>query len=245
MKRVLSGLILALLAGSAYADPYVVVRDHTVPSRSITVNSDGSISTNLKQVGGSAVGAANPLYTTLPNAGSPTYVYTASGYVAYATPTDMVGICGSATKTIRVVNIWLAMQSTAAALQTIHFVKRSTADTGGTDGAPTAIAIDSANAAPTATLHSYTAAPTPGASVGDVRLQAASSANLTAAPGSVGFFTPINVENVNPSTTNLDQTGVTLRGTAECLYLNYAGAALTSGFTSTWGVLFTELPNTF
>lgn len=204
----------------------------------------GTQDTNIKQVGGATAGSSNPLYTSTPNAGSPTYVYTTSGYAAYATPTDMVGICGSATKTVKIVNAWMAIGTTSAALQTIHFVKRSTADTGGTDGAPTGIPVDSANAAPSATLHSYTVAPTPGASVGDVRLQAIASAVLTAAPGTTSLSAPINVEQVGPNSTNFDQL-ITLRGTAECLYLNYAGAALTGGFTATWGVQWTELPNTF
>lgn len=195
--------------------------------------------------GGTAVSASNPLITSPPNAGSPTYIYTVSGYTAYATPTDMVGITGSASKTIRVHNMWMAINSTAAALQVIHFVKRSTANTGGTDGAPTGIALDSANAAPTATLHSYTGAPTPGTSVGDVRLQSIASTVVTTNGGAVSFFAPVNIEQVNPSAVALDQTGVVLRGVAESLFLNYAGAALTTGFTATWGVLWSELPNTF
>jgi hypothetical protein len=196
------------------------------------------------QVGGVSSSASNPLYTLGPNAGAPTYVYTVSGYTAYATPTDMVGISGSATKTIKIINFWIGMQSTAAALQTIHFVKRSTANTGGTDGAPTPITLDSSNGAATATLHSYTAAPTIGTSVGDVRLQLAASSVLTATPITASLLAPIAVENSVPTPNSLDQY-VTLRGTAEGLFINYAGAALTSGFVAVWGVQWVELPNTF
>jgi hypothetical protein len=203
---------------------------------SVTETHAAAGSNASKAEGVQGLDGGKPVLTRTSSTGNPnpTYVYTTNGYAAYATPTDMVGICGSASKTVIILNLWMGINSSSAALQTIHFVKRSTADTGGTDGAPAALQNDSADAAPTATLHSYTvSAPTLGTTVGDMRLQSVASTVVTSAPGTVSVLAPINV---NGNTNN-----IVLRGTGECLYLNYAGAALTSGFTAVWGAQWSEV----
>ena len=99
-----------------------------------------------------------------------TYSAAALGIVPGTTPTDVFTITGSATKTIRVLEIGVSATSTVAAIINCQLIKRSTANTGGTFAAVTAVPHDSNNAAATATVLSYTANPTAlGTTVGPVR----------------------------------------------------------------------------
>lgn len=172
-------------------------------------------------------------------AGSATYCASASGYAAYATPTDIVCITGSASKIVIVTGLKLLMQSTAAALQTISVIKRSVANTGGTPTALTAIPYDSANAAATAVVNTYASAPSLGAAVGTIRVAQLLSGTLTAAPGA--FATDASSGGPLFALSTGDYKGpIILRGAAESLCLNYGGAALTAGFTSIVGVEWVE-----
>lgn len=168
-----------------------------------------------------------------------TYMAVASGYAAYATPTDLFSIFGSGTKTIQIVAVGIAIQSTAAALQTIDFIKRSAANSGGTPTALTAIPLDSADAAAAAALNTYASAPSTGSSVGTLDEVMLSSATLTTAPSFIsfgGFFgggiSPVNVASL--------QKPITLRGTGEGLCINYKGAALTAGFLAQVKIVWVE-----
>ncbi len=106
--------------------------------------------------------------TTVDGAKS-TYSAAKVGLVPGSSATDFFTLTGSATKTIRVTRITITATTTSAtpvALD-ILLLKRSTANTGGTStGSPTAVPHDSANAAATATVLSYTAPPTTGTLVG-------------------------------------------------------------------------------
>src|SRR5689334_4986236 len=86
-----------------------------------------------------------------------------------ASATDIFTITGSASKTIRVVEIALIGTQTTAGVVGIQLVKRSTANSAGTSSAPTVVPHDSASAAGTATVLAYTANPTTGNLVGVVR----------------------------------------------------------------------------
>lgn len=166
----------------------------------------------------------------------PSYIVTAAGYTAYATPTDLICISGSATKTVAVTQLYLGIQSTSAAMQSIYFVKRSTANSGGTSTTPTPITYDSSRSAATAVVTVYTAAPTTGNAVGNVRVMLSLSTVLTAAPN---VFS-LSAQGIPTATRSTPQTPIILRGTAESLCANYNGAALTSGFTATYGVEWVE-----
>lgn len=160
-------------------------------------------------------------------AGNATYRASGVGYAAYATPTDMIALTGSATKTVAIVNFGLQIQSTAAALQTLYFIKRSAANTGGTASNPTAFALDSTNAAATAVVNLYSAAPAGlGAAVGTVLPLQFSSSTLTTAGAQTSLGTATSLIDLRQA--------VILRGVAESLVLNYNGAALTAGFAATW-----------
>lgn len=171
-------------------------------------------------------------------AGMVSFNANATAYAAYATPTDMVGICGSATRVVVVTSAWMDIGSTSAALQTVYFIKRSTADTGGTSTAVTPTAYDSTDRLlPTATVMKYSVIPSALGTVdGILAIKQVVSSVLTAA------YTDVSLYGLpGPSAELIRFTRpVVLRGTGDCLYINYNGAALTSGFASKFGFDWTE-----
>lgn len=99
----------------------------------------------------------------------PTYSAGILGLTLAATPTDIFCIQGSATKTVKVKRFDISgLTATAMATSGFQMVKRSTANTGGTATAPTAVPHDSLDPAATATVAAYTANPTVGVLVGVV-----------------------------------------------------------------------------
>lgn len=165
--------------------------------------------------------------------GNATYFATGTGYTAYATPTDLFTINGVAGKVVRVITARLLVHTTAAALQTVHWIKRSTANTGGTATQPTGWSIDSADAAPAAVINLYTAAPTTGDVVGRYY-----NSVLTVVPTSVpGIYTAAQI--LALQSTQMAKT-IVLRGVAESFCCNWNGAALPAGFTATWEVTWNE-----
>lgn len=158
-----------------------------------------------------------------------TYSATSLNIATVATPTDVFTITGTATKTVRVTKIVMSGTQTTAGVISVRLIKRSTANTGGTSAAATAVAHDSNNAAATATVLSYTVNPTPGTAVGDVR----SEKYLVPAPATVGGTALIWDFG--------DQSGqhVVLRGIAQVLAINLNSVTLTGG-SLTFYVEWTE-----
>jgi len=176
---------------------------------------------------------------TIAPANKATYVAVATGYAAYATPTDIFSLFGSATKLIKVTKFAVLIQTTAAAPQTLDLVKRSTANTGGTPTVLTAVPYDSTLAAATATARTYGAAPSAlGTLVGLIRTDVRNSGTLTASSTAIGDGT-LGLANGGISAVSLT-TPIILRGIAEGICLNYRGAALTAGFLASFIVEWTE-----
>jgi hypothetical protein len=134
------------------------------------------------------------------------------GLVPAAAATDVFGVCGSATKTVIITRMQATGVATAATTADAIIVKRSTADTLGTSTAPALVPLDSSSVAATATALGYTANPTTGTLVGNVASQ---KIVLTTAAAASQMY-PILQYWPN----NITQ-GLTLRGTAECAYLNW------------------------
>jgi hypothetical protein len=163
-----------------------------------------------------------------------------STFTPAATPSDLIKITGSATKTIRVISLYLATTNTAAGSQQYFLIKRSADDTTGTFVAATAVPLDSNNGVATATVGHYTANPGGlGATVGTIRtVRWASPAPVPATFAGVvqdagfDFFT-------NQGNSRLDQT-VTLRGAAQILAVNFNGVALVAGQTHAYHVEWIE-----
>lgn len=158
-----------------------------------------------------------------------TYSAATGAYTPPATPTDTSTICGSATKTIRVRHVLLSGLQTTAGINRFILLKRSTADTTGTFVASTLVLHDTNYAAATATVGHYTANPGAlGTLVGNVR------SDLYLIPAAASVITPVVYDLLGPVGRDGNEGAVTLRGTAQCLGINFAGAALPAG--SSWSV---------
>lgn len=170
---------------------------------------------------------------------APTYAAAFSEYAAYATPTDLFTIIGSATKTVAVLDFAIGIQSTASAIQKVDLLRRSTASTGGTPTVLTAVPHDSAQAAATAVAEIFTAAPTLGTSAGIIKSIYAASSTLAIGPTLLNLnFTNYNAP--SPQFADDFRRPPILRGAGESLCFNYRGAALTAGFLACGFVVWTE-----
>lgn len=167
-----------------------------------------------------------------------TYAVTGSGYVAYATPTDLFSISGSATKTVRVFSAVLYGQSTAASVVSLTWLKRKTASTGGTPTTPTPTALDSVDPTPTAVFTLYGSAPSLGSLTGNLWIENFLTGTLTASPSA--FSSQNTINGAAAMAIIAFNKPITLRGTAESYCLNFNGAALPAGFTSQYFVGWTE-----
>lgn len=136
--------------------------------------------------------------------------------------TDVFTITGSATKTIRITEMWMQGTETTAGAVTIQLLKRSTANSAGTSTSPTRVPHDSTSPAATATVLAYTANPTTGNLVGIVR----ATREVVLAPA-----TAANAPRVPFNFNGMD---VVLRGTGEVLALNLNGVTVTGGNFAAW-----------
>lgn len=178
----------------------------------------------LTQLGNSKVGLVE---TTI---AKPTYTAVAAAFTPPATPTDMVTLTGSATRTIRITRIEFTSTQTTAGVNTIFLVKRSTANSAGTSTALTAVSHDSSNSAATATALSYTANPTLGTTVGNIRATRVLSDAITSVSPDVQLW----------EFNTLTSQSIVLRGTSQVLAINFNGAALPAGLSVTAAIEWTE-----
>ncbi len=161
-----------------------------------------------------------------------TYRATTAFQTPVATPTDIVTIIGSASKTVKVQRVILHNTQTTAGINKIFLIKHSTADTGSTVVNPTIVPLDSANAAATAVVNQMTVAnPTVGAVVGTVvtSMAQAPAPGATSGGGDVVLYD-----------SKLTGQPICLRGVAQELALNFAGAAVPTGWTVSCDIEFTE-----
>jgi len=159
------------------------------------------------------------------------YSATVNNLTPPATPTDMVTITGSSTKTIRVLAIELFPSQTLSGTNTFFIIKRSAADSGGTSTSPTIVPHDSGNAAATAVVRQYTVNPSLGAAVGTLYTAKVTTpaAGALVQDGYIFDFVKMAID-----------SGIVLRGTTEVLALNFNGAALPGGLNINANVIFLE-----
>lgn len=98
-----------------------------------------------------------------------TYSATAINFAAANLATDIFTIFGSATKIVKIKRIIIAAVQQAGAVRDVIFIKRSTLNTGGTSTTLTSVPHDSNSVSATAFTRSYTANPTVGTFVGNIR----------------------------------------------------------------------------
>lgn len=160
------------------------------------------------------------------------------GLVAASSATDIFTITGSSTKTIRVTRIELFATTTSAtpAALDVLLLKRSTANTAGTStGSPAAIPHDSTSAAASATVLAYTANPTTGTLVGNIR--AAKYMMALATQTATDFPMPQVLVwdfGARPS------QGIVVRGTSEVLAINLNAATPTATASFNISIEWTE-----
>lgn len=204
-------------------------------ANTMTVDSTGAARTTIYDTGGDAalVTTAGALNVNLAESTVTKLTYSAvvNNLTPPATPTDMVTITGSATKTVRVLRVELSTTQTTAGINTFFLVKRSTANSAGTSASATVIPHDSTNAAGTATVLSYTVNPTLGNTIGNIR----ASKLLTPAPASVQFG--IYQWDFDGRTGG---QGIVLTGTSQVLALNFNAAALPAGLNVNCTITWTE-----
>ena len=178
----------------------------------------GTVNIATAQTVGLAAGAAVIGSVSLSAPLKTTYSASINNIVPALTPTDIFSITGSASKTIKIHSIQIDATATAAAVVAVFVVKRSTANTAGTSTAPTVVPLDSASATGTATVLAYTANPTLGTLVGNVR----SEKLLVSTATTSGETLLINFG---------DSLGspIVLRGVSQVLAFNLNAVSLTGG----------------
>lgn len=162
-----------------------------------------------------------------------------SNFTPAATPTDLVIIEGSATKTLRIVSFQIETTTTAAGSVQFFLIKRSTADTTGTFVAAGNVAMDSNDAAATANrVGHFTANPGAlGTAIGTIATKRVGT-SLTV-PGA-NTFKDNSVEMLPVNLATLLPRPVVLRGVVQCLAINFAGAALVAGQTHAYTIGWIE-----
>lgn len=165
-----------------------------------------------------------------------------STFTPVATPTDLVIIEGSSTKTVRILSMVIGTQTTAAGSEEFRLIKRSTADTTGTFvSAGTPVPFDSTNAASTVNrVGHFTANPGAlGTALGNINIVRQGSPVLL--PASLAGIREVPEVEMIPTmgATLLDQP-ITLRGVAETLAINFNGAALVAGQVHTYRIMWLE-----
>lgn len=148
-----------------------------------------------------------------------TYSAGASFSPVATTPGDVVVIGGSGTKTIIVRRLEFSLTGGAATQTVVSAVKRSTADSGGTPAAANMVPHHSTDSAATASVNIYTANPTPGTSVGNVRTIKYLVTTGTGAQAPIVAWDFSNHGN---------KKGIVLSGTAQQLVISLNGTTLTT-----------------
>lgn len=150
-----------------------------------------------------------------------------------AAATDVVTIGGSATKTIRITRATVSGVATAAVALDMYFVKRTTANTGGTSASVAANITkhQTSDAAPSATAVTYSVNPTTGTGT---NVRAASKVFLPAT-GTPAY----NTEYVVDFTTR-NEKGIVLSGVAEQFSFNLNGQTIPAGLSLYVNITFTE-----
>ena len=160
--------------------------------------------------------------------------YSATSAIAFGPPslaTDIFTITGSATKIVRVLRIGFSGTQTTSGNANVLLIKRSSANSGGTAVAATAVSHDSTDQPATATVLNYTANATSlGTAIGTVRAMRA----FIPAPA-----TATNTSYYEFDFGNLPEKCVVLRGTSQVLALNLNAVTL-SGNLFTCFIEWTE-----
>lgn len=145
-----------------------------------------------------------------------TFSACALAFTAANSATDIFTITGSASKTIRVTKIEITASQTTAGSNNVVVLKRSTANSAGTSTTLTNVKHDSNNASATATVRSYTANPTTGTLVGNIRVDKMQIATAL-----------LTSQVITHDFGNRPSQSIVLRGTGEVLAINLNATTIT------------------
>ena len=151
-------------------------------------------------------------------------------FTTAASATDIFNFKGSSTKTIYIRKIiWKQAVFSVAGSHNVYLLKRSTANSGGTSSAITAVPLDSNFASATASGVYYTANPTTGTSLGAIS-HIYIHANAGISPGDTKIL--------------FDSTKggapIVLRGTSESVSVNYNGVTDAIGTSAVVDIEWSE-----
>lgn len=154
---------------------------------------------------------------------SVTYAASVINLVTGTLATDVFTITGSGTKTVYVMKMSVSGLAVTGGNFTVDYLKRSTANTGGTSTTPTVVPLDSTFAAGTAVVKAYTVNPTLGTLVGAVRSNRVfvSGGATTASQDDIDIWGEL-------------ASPVVLRGTSESLCVNLNGVTINSPTMNIW-----------
>lgn len=216
------GGIVASGAADTNVNPLLVGGDSAGSLVKLVCDSGGNLAVNVGKVGGNAVptNVATGVLAVSTEGQKATYSASSIAISLAASATDVFGIQGSGTKTIRILRISVSGIATTAASTSVLLIARSTAD-GAFSNTLTAAKHDSNNAAATASVGNFTANPSLGTAAGTLRAEYMDFA-LTgvSANGIVWDFTTRNGQ------------ALTLRGTGQGVYVNLNGVTVTGGVIS-------------
>ncbi len=204
------------------------------------VTQSGTWANQILDSGGTnkaSVSAAGALSVAL-SAPPATFIVCNTILTPASSPQDMIQFAGSSTKVCKVRRVRLfTYTNSAESTNEWYLIKRSKANTGGTTTtAPTAVSLDSGNAAVTAAVTLYTANPSNTGTSGNVTVATV----VTPLLGASSFYVPpfydlfVADESVQP---------ITLRnnsGDQEVLCLNFGGVSLPSGMKVKLEIIWTE-----
>jgi acyl dehydratase len=172
--------------------------------------------------------AAIPVSLSTPS--QATYSAVALGIVPAASATDVFTITGSASKTISITAISIDGLATTSGAMKMQLMKRSSANTGGTSTAVTAVPFDSNDAAASATVLAYTSNPIVGTPVGTLETF------IQAFPSTAQTYS----DDGNDFTYGTIGKPIVLRGVAQTLAINLNGASAPAGGTLDIKMTWTE-----
>lgn len=136
-----------------------------------------------------------------------------------ATPTDVWDMFGNGTTTVVITRIRVTGIQTTSGTPEMLLIKRSTASSGGTRVAATAIPLDASDSAASSVPGHYTANPTPGTAIGNLRRE------YVPIPAAAS---PLAVDGVEWEFGERTK-GLVLSGTAQGIALNLNSVTLTGG----------------
>jgi len=158
-----------------------------------------------------------------------TYALGVAPFSPAATPTDIVTLQGSATMTVRLLQVAVFGLATTAGSIDVALILRSAANTGGTSTIPTGVKLDQNDLAASAVVTQYSANPSAlGTALGTIDWQLL-NLGVAGAWGQVLFNFGLNLGRA-----------VVLRGPSQWLAVNLNGDAVPSGGKVGYALLWTE-----